>query len=53
MVTRTNVKTEGAVFEDLIADFIIEEGREPAIDEMAYFARRITRSISMGEFYAD
>jgi hypothetical protein len=32
-----------AVFEDLIADFTIEEGREPDLIELAYFARVVRR----------
>jgi hypothetical protein len=37
------VKTENVVFEELIADFVIENGREPDLEEMAWIARSIRR----------
>jgi hypothetical protein len=43
VTTREKVKTQNAIFEDLIADFVIENGREPDLEEMAWIARSIHR----------
>lgn len=43
----TREDTPAVVFEDLIADFTIEERREPDLIELQYLARRVKRGMEL------
>jgi hypothetical protein len=42
-MNRPTLSERSAAFEDLIADFIVENRREPDFDEMRWIASRIRR----------